>query len=92
MVLTLGQFWVEPATPIGAVTVKAVDQAPQSVPSLVDLLEPASAQEDRSDSPLVLIKAIQGQLRVRYEWDFGARARPQGHIFVAGINFLVHRP
>ena len=40
----------------------------------------------------VLIKAIQGQLRVRYEWDFGVRARPQGHIFVAGINFLVHRP
>ncbi len=40
----------------------------------------------------LLIKAIQGQLRVRYEWDFGVRARPQGHIFVAGINFLVHRP
>jgi hypothetical protein len=40
----------------------------------------------------LLIKAIQGQLRVRYEWDFGVRARPQGHIFVAGVNFLVHRP
>jgi hypothetical protein len=40
----------------------------------------------------VLIKTIQGQLRVRYEWDFGARARPQGHILVVGINFLVHRP
>jgi hypothetical protein len=40
----------------------------------------------------VLIKAIQGQLRLRYEWDFGVRARPQGHIFVAAINFLVHRP
>jgi hypothetical protein len=40
----------------------------------------------------MLIKAIKGQLRVRYEWDFGVRARPQGHIFVAGINFLVHRP
>jgi hypothetical protein len=38
------------------------------------------------------IKAIQGQLRVRYEWDFGVRSRPQGHIFVAGINFLIHRP
>ena len=40
----------------------------------------------------VLIKTIQGQLRVRYEWDFGVRARPQGHILVVGINFLVHRP
>ena len=40
----------------------------------------------------ILIKAIQGQLRVRYEWDFGVRARPQGHIFVAAINFLVHQP
>ena len=40
----------------------------------------------------VFIKAIRGQLRVRYEWDLGVRARPQGHIFVAGINFLVHRP
>jgi len=40
----------------------------------------------------VFIKAIQGQVRVRYEWDLGVRARPQGHIFVVGINFLVHRP
>jgi hypothetical protein len=40
----------------------------------------------------VLIKTIQGQLRVRYEWDFGVRARPQGHVLVVGINFLVHRP
>jgi hypothetical protein len=39
----------------------------------------------------MLIKAIQGQLRVRYEWDFGVRARPQGHIFVVGVTFLVHR-
>jgi hypothetical protein len=40
----------------------------------------------------VLIKPIQAQLRARYEWDFGVRARPQGHIFVVGISFLVHRP
>ena len=39
----------------------------------------------------VLIKAIRGQIRVRYEWDFAVRARPQGHIFVVGINFLVRR-
>jgi hypothetical protein len=38
------------------------------------------------------IKAIRGQVRVRYEWDFGVRSRPQGHIFVAGITFLAHRP
>jgi len=40
----------------------------------------------------IVLKAIHGQVRVRYEWDIGARARPQGHIFVVGINFLVHRP
>src|SRR6185436_8335615 len=40
----------------------------------------------------ILVKSIRGQIRVRYEWDFGVRSRPQGHIFVAGINFLVHRP
>jgi hypothetical protein len=40
----------------------------------------------------MLIKPIHAQLRVRYEWDFGVRARPQGHIFVVDLNFLVHRP
>jgi hypothetical protein len=40
----------------------------------------------------MFIKAIHGQIRVRYEWDFGVRARPQGHIFVVGLNFVVHRP
>lgn len=39
----------------------------------------------------VVIKSIRGELRVRYEWDLGVRARPQGHIFVAGINFRVKR-
>ena len=37
----------------------------------------------------ILLKAIQGQVRVRYEWDIGARARPQGRIFVAGLNFIL---
>jgi hypothetical protein len=37
----------------------------------------------------ILLKAIRGQIRVRYEWDFGARSRPQGRIFVAGLNFLL---
>jgi hypothetical protein len=40
----------------------------------------------------VLIKPIRGEVRVRFEWDMGVRARPQGHIFVVGIDFLVHRP
>jgi len=40
----------------------------------------------------VLIKKLRGQLRVRYEWDLGVRARPQGHIFVVAFNFLAHRP
>jgi hypothetical protein len=40
----------------------------------------------------VLIKSIRAQIRMRYEWDFGVRSRPQGRIFVAGLNFLVRRP
>jgi hypothetical protein len=40
----------------------------------------------------VFIKAFHGQVRVRYEWDFGVRARPQGQIFVFAFNFLAHRP
>ena len=36
----------------------------------------------------IMLKAIRGQVRVRYEWDIGARSRPQGRIFVAGINLL----
>jgi len=37
----------------------------------------------------IMLKAIRGQVRVRYEWDIGARARPQGHLFVAGLNFFL---
>jgi hypothetical protein len=37
----------------------------------------------------ILIKPIRAQVRVRYEWDFGVRARPQGRIFVAEIYFHV---
>ena len=40
----------------------------------------------------VVVKAIHGQVRVRYEWDIGVRARPQGQIFFVGINFLVQKP
>jgi hypothetical protein len=37
----------------------------------------------------VVLKPIQSQLRVRYEWDLGVRSRPQGNIFVVGFNYLV---
>ncbi len=40
----------------------------------------------------VVVKAIHAQVRVRYEWDMGVHARPQGQIFLAGINFLVQKP
>jgi len=40
----------------------------------------------------VLIKPIRVEVRSRFEWDMGVRSRPQGHIFVVGIEFLVHRP
>ena len=40
----------------------------------------------------VMIKAIQSQLRIRYEWDMGVRSRPQGRLFVVGLNVTLHRP
>jgi hypothetical protein len=39
-----------------------------------------------------LIKPIRAEVRARVEWDMGVRARPQGYIVVAGIEFLVHAP
>jgi hypothetical protein len=40
----------------------------------------------------IFIKPIRSQVRVRYEWDLGVLARPQGHIVVVDIYFLVHAP
>jgi hypothetical protein len=40
----------------------------------------------------VLIKPIRAQVRARVEWDLAARARPQGYLVVAGIQFLIHGP
>jgi hypothetical protein len=40
----------------------------------------------------VMIKAIQSQLRIRYEWDMGVRSRPKGHVLVAGLNITLQRP
>jgi len=40
----------------------------------------------------ITLKEIRGNVRVRYEWGIGVRARPQGAVFVAGINFLVYKP
>jgi hypothetical protein len=36
----------------------------------------------------VMVQAIRSQIRVRYEWDFGARSRPQGNIFVIGLTLV----
>lgn len=33
----------------------------------------------------VNVKPIRSQIRIRYEWDLGARSRPQGNIFVVGF-------
>jgi len=38
----------------------------------------------------VLLKPIRSQIRVRYEWDMGVRARPQGNIFVVGFTYQAH--
>jgi hypothetical protein len=40
----------------------------------------------------ILVKAIHSQIRIRYAWDLSARSRPQGNIFVLGLNFIAHRP
>jgi hypothetical protein len=40
----------------------------------------------------VMIKTIQSQLRFRYEWDMGVRSRPQGNVFVVGLNVTLQRP
>jgi len=40
----------------------------------------------------VMIKAIQSQLRIRYEWDMGVRSRPKGNVFVVGLNITLQRP
>jgi hypothetical protein len=40
----------------------------------------------------VMIKAIQSQLRIRYEWDMGVRSRPKGNVFVVGLNTTLQRP
>jgi hypothetical protein len=40
----------------------------------------------------VFVKPIRAEVRSRIAWDMGVRARPQGYIVVAGIEFLVHKP
>ena len=40
----------------------------------------------------VMIKAIQSQLRFRYEWDRGVRSRPKGNVLVVGLNITLQRP
>src|SRR5262245_10940195 len=40
----------------------------------------------------VTFKAIRSQLRVRYEWDFGVRSRPNGNLLVVGFVVLAQHP
>ncbi len=40
----------------------------------------------------VTVKAIRSQIRVRYEWELGVRSRPQGNVFVVGLNLIARRP
>jgi hypothetical protein len=40
----------------------------------------------------VFIQSIRSQIRVRYEWDMGVRSRPQGNVFVAGLNVILQQP
>ena len=40
----------------------------------------------------VLLEAIRSQIRVRYEWDIGVRSRPQGNVFVVGLNVTLQSP
>lgn len=40
----------------------------------------------------VMIKAIQSQVRIRYEWDMGVRSRPKGNVFLVGLNVTLHSP
>ena len=39
----------------------------------------------------LMVTAIRSQIRVRYEWDFGVRSRPQGNIFVVGVTLIARR-
>src|SRR5262245_9116532 len=36
----------------------------------------------------VMVQAIRSQIRIRYEWDLGARSRPKGNIFVVGFTLV----
>jgi len=40
----------------------------------------------------ITIPALRAKLTARYEWDLGARARPEGQVLVASLSFLAWRP
>jgi hypothetical protein len=40
----------------------------------------------------ITIPAIRGKLTARYEWDLGARSRPEGQVLVVGLSFLAWQP
>jgi hypothetical protein len=39
----------------------------------------------------VNVKPIRSQIRIRYEWDLGARSRPRGNVLVVGFALLAKR-
>jgi hypothetical protein len=39
----------------------------------------------------VFLESIRSQIRFRYQWDMGVRSRPDGNLFVAGLNVILHR-
>jgi hypothetical protein len=41
---------------------------------------------------IVLVPALRLRAEARYEWDFGARSRPQGSILVVGLTVLAWQP
>jgi hypothetical protein len=59
----------------------------------VDLPAPLRGTRDRvfglGPEGALSLKRIRSQVRVRYEWDMGARTRPSGSIFVAGFVYAV---
>lgn len=40
----------------------------------------------------ITIPALRARLTARYEWDFGAKSRPEGQVLVVGLSFLAWRP
>jgi hypothetical protein len=40
----------------------------------------------------ITIPALRARLTARYEWDLGAKSRPEGEVLVVSLSFLAWRP